>query len=459
MREGRSLQLRLLVLLSVSLTLVWLAVAVWTWVDARHEVDELMDSHLAQAAAILVVQPLDLEDDAVADAPALHKYSARVAFQVFHEGTLVMRSANVGAKPLSHAQRGFDTVRHDGESWRVFATRGSEADVQVYVGEQLDSRNDIVWAMLRGMLLPMALALPALAALLWWAVHRALVPLRTLGYTLGQRAPDATHPVEVPDIPTEMQPLVAELNALLTRIERMVESERRFTADAAHELRTPIAAIRAQAQVALGAGEDATQRDVALHTTLAGCDRAAHLVDQLLTLARLEAQGAVPLQQVDVSAVAREVLADLAPAALAREQTLSLDAPQSLPVQADAVLLAVLLRNVVDNALRYSPSGASVAVVAQRQADGVYLTVQDSGPGMADAELARLGERFRRLQSVDDSGGAGAGASASASVHASGSGLGWSIVRRLAEVLGVKVRPQRSATLGGLSVEVRWPGP
>ena len=126
MRTGRSLQLRLLVLLSVSMTVVWLAVAVWTWVDARHEVDELMDSHLAQAAAILVVQPLDLEDDAVADAPTLHKYGPRVAFQVFHEGTLVMRSANVGAEPLSDERRGFDTVRHEGESWRVFATRGAE---------------------------------------------------------------------------------------------------------------------------------------------------------------------------------------------------------------------------------------------------------------------------------------------------------------------------------------------
>ncbi|APW41307.1 ATP-binding protein [Rhodoferax saidenbachensis] len=444
MGAGRSLQLRLLVLLSVSLTLVWLAVAVWTWVDARHEVDELMDSHLAQAAAILVVQPLDLDDDAVADAPALHKYSARVAFQVFHEGTLVMRSANAGTEPLSHEIRGFETVRDGGEIWRVFATRGADRDVQVYVGERVDARNDIVWAMLRGMLLPMALALPVLAALLWWAVHRALVPLRALSHTLGQRAPDALNPVAVPDVPTEMQPLVAALNGLLARIERMVQSERRFTADAAHELRTPIAAIRAQAQVALGAGADSAQRDLALQTTLAGCDRAAHLVDQLLALARLETSAAAPTAEVcDLRTLARQVAADLAPSALARGQDLALeaDADVACTVAAPAVWLAMLLRNLLDNALRYSPDRARVLVRVARTSEQVVLEVHDSGPGMASADMRRLGERFFRVLGHTQSG----------------SGLGWSIVRRIADVTGAQVTAQSSALLGGLHVQVVWP--
>ncbi len=443
MGAGRSLQLRLLVLLSASLTAVWLAVAVWTWVDARDEVDELMDSHLVQAASILVVQPLDLEDDAVADAPALHKYSAKVAFQVFHEGTLVMRSANAGVEPLSDERRGFDTVRHDGENWRVFATRGAERDVQVYVGEQVDSRNDIVWAMLRGMLLPMALALPVLAILLWWAVHRALVPLRTLSHTLGQRAPDALNSVAVPDIPTEMQPLVAELNGLLARIERMVQSERRFTADAAHELRTPIAAIRAQAQVALGAGGDAAQRDQALHTTLAGCDRAAHLVDQLLALARLEAGATAPFREsCDLRALAQQVAADLAPAALARGQDLELEAQGDArtSVWAPAAWLTMLLRNLVDNALRNSPDGARVLVRVVCTPERVMLEVHDSGPGMASADLKRLGERFFRVLGHSQPG----------------SGLGWSIVRRIADGTGALVVVQSSAALGGLQVQVSW---
>ena len=268
MRSGRSLQLRLLVLLSVSITMVWLAVAVWAWVDARHEVDELMDSHLAQAAAILVVQPLNIEDSEVPDAPALHRYNARVAFQVFHDGALVLHSAQADKKPLGTQRSGFDTVQYRGELWRVFATRDDDSDLQVFVGEAIDARNSIVLAMLRGMLTPMVLALPLLVALMWWVVRRGLLPLRVLSRTLGQRKPQALDPVVVPDVPAEMQPLVAELNGLLARIDNMVEVERRFTADAAHELRTPIAAIRAQAQVALGAGTNTAQRELALRTTL-----------------------------------------------------------------------------------------------------------------------------------------------------------------------------------------------
>jgi len=441
----RSLQMHLLVLLSGAIALVWLGVVSWTWVDARHEVDELMDSHLAQAAAILVVQPLDLEDDAVGDAPALHKYAPRVAFQVFHEGTLVMRSANAGTQPLAQVRTGFDTVTHDGQRWRVFAARGVDSDIQVVVGEQIDARNDIVWAMLRGMLLPMALALPVLAGLLWWAVRRALAPLRMLSSTLGQRAPEALNPVVLPDdVPADMQPVVAELNGLLARIARMVESERRFTADAAHELRTPIAAIRAQAQVALGAGADAGQRNHALQTTLAGCDRAAHLVDQLLALARLEAGGAAPVDGVvNLSALARQVAADLAPAALARGQDLELQAPADCGLAGSAALLTMLLRNLVDNALRYSPDGTRVLVCVQTQADGlVHLDVHDGGPGMAPADMQRLGERFFRVLG-----------------HAQpGSGLGWSIVRRIADVTGAQVTVEPSAWLGGLRVQVVWQG-
>lgn len=443
MRSGRSLQLRLLVLLLVSITLVWLAVAVWAWVDARHEVDELMDSHLAQAAAILVVQPLNIEGGEVPDAPALHRYNARVAFQVFHDGMLVMHSAQADTEPLGRQRTGFDTVQYHGERWRVFATRDGDSDVQVYVGEAIDARNSILLAMLRGMLAPMALALPVLVGLVWWVVRRGLLPLRVLSQTLGQRKPQALNPVVVPDVPAEMQPLVAELNGLLARIEGMVEVERRFTADAAHELRTPIAAIRAQAQVALGAGTDAQQRDWALHTTLAGCDRAAHLVDQLLALARLEAGSTAAEETCNVSALAQQVAADLAPTALARGQDLALEADRPCTIAANGALVTLLVRNLLDNALRYSPDGARVLVRVTTTAQGqVVLEVDDSGPGMALADRQRLGERFFRVLGHTQPG----------------SGLGWSIVRRIAEVSGARVEAQASALLGGLQVRVEWPG-
>jgi two-component system sensor histidine kinase QseC len=449
-RAPRSLQGRLLVGLLGAVVLVWLATATVTWLDARHELDELLDSHLAQAAALLVVQQAaelgEDEDARTTDTPQLHRYSPQVAFQVWHDGRLVLRSAAAPATPMvaDAPGTGFHVARFDNADWRVFVARGAERDVLVYVGEQVASRDHILWAIVRGLLGPMALALPLLAAAIWWAVRRGTAPLRALGSTLAQRHPQALEPVAVPGAPTEMLPMVDALNRLFERITTMVVAERRFTADAAHELRTPIAAIRSQAQVAL-AETDAAERAHALRATLAGCDRAARLVDQLLTLSRLEAgaasSGATAGAPVDLDSLAQRVVGDLAPHAIDRHQTLGLDAEPGCQVQGSDTLLAVLLRNLVDNALRYSPDGAEVRVAVARAGGQVQLQVDDSGPGLADSDLARLGERFFRvLGSGQD-----------------GSGLGWSIVRRIAAAQGATVAVDRSPSLGGLAVTVRWP--
>lgn len=439
----KSLQAHLLMLVLGWVTLVWLGAAVMTWVNARHELDELLDGHLAQAAALLVVQQSTADhDDDVADAPTLHKYAPKVMFQVFHEGQLVMRSSNAGLAPLTTTTRGFDSVRlGDGSQWRVFATHGGERDVQVYVGEQMSSRNSILWACLQGALVPLVFSLPLLALVLWWAVRQGLAPLRQLSEMLGQRKPQALEPLGLSDTPSEIQPVVKALNDLFERIEGMMMSERRFTADAAHELRTPIAAIRAQAQVALGAGPNAAQRDHALQATLAGCDRATRLVEQLLTLARLETPAAVPTHPLDLSALVQRVAAELAPGALTRRQTLELDAPAPCALAGDDTLVGVLVRNLIDNALRYSPDGAHIKVSVACEAEQAVLCVQDSGPGMQAQDMARLGERFFRVLG-----------------HAQpGSGLGWSIAKRIADVSGAQLQVSRSELLGGLAVSVRWP--
>jgi len=444
-----SLQGRLLAGLLGTVVLVWLAAAAATWLDMQHELDELLDGHLAQAAALLVVQAshdigeIDDHHDGGRrmDAPQLHRYGPRVAFQVWHEGRLALRSANAPAAPMvPGARQGFHAARFGGDDWRVFIAQGAEHDVQVFVGEQRASRDDILLAMLRGMLWPLALALPALALAIWWVVQRATAPLRALGHGLATRDPQALAPVQLPDAPAEMLPMLDALNRLFQRITSMVAAERRFTADAAHELRTPIAAIRTQAQVALGEA-DAGERAHALRATLAGCDRAARLVDQLLTLSRLEAGAQPPAALLDLGALAQRVLAELAPRAVTRGQALGLDAQPGCQLRGDETLLAVLLRNLVDNALRYSPDGAEVRIVVSQAGGRVQLQVDDSGPGLDDADLARLGERFFRvLGSGQD-----------------GSGLGWSIVRRIADAQGATVQAARSATLGGLAVSVVWP--
>lgn len=446
MTAARSLQGRLLVLVLALVAGVWGVTATATWFDVRHELDELLDSHLAQAAALLVVQQagtLD-DDDRSIDAPALHRYAPKVAFQVFHEGRLVLRSSNAPPGPLlaspGRVEDGFRTTDIAGTRWRVFAARGGERDVQVFVGEQVESRDAILWAALRSTLWPMLIALPLLALASWWAVRHGVAPLRQLGRTLQQRQPHALHPVRLDDAPAEMVPMLDALNGLFARIAESIESERRFTADAAHELRTPIAAIRAQAQVALGA-TDPSQRSHALHATLQGCDRATRLIEQLLTLARLESGSAPTLVAVELVALVRRVVADLAPQALDKDQAIQVDAADRGPVHGDATLLAVLVRNLVDNAIRYSPHGARIRVAVTNGPGHVQLAVDDSGPGMADPDMARMGERFFRVI------GSGQG----------GSGLGGSIARRVAALHHATVHVGRSASLGGLSVEVRLP--
>lgn len=451
----RSLQGRLLALVLSLVLGLWLISAAVVWRDARHELDELLDAHLAQAAALLVAQQVheleDDDDDRGIDAPSLHRYAPKVAFQVFHEGQLVLRSAQAPLSPMvaegaaaGERREGFSDVSLDGQAWRVFSTRGAERDIQVHVGEQIDSRAAILRAVLRGALWPLLLALPLLALALWWAVRRGTRPLRELGQRLAERQPQDLQPVQLgADTPSEMAPLLEALNRLFERIAELLAAERRFTADAAHELRTPIAAIRTQAQVALGESEDALRRH-ALQATLQGCDRATRLVDQLLTLARLEA-GAQPAgTPVELRALAQRVLAELAPAALARGQDLTLEAPEPCPVNGNETLLAVLLRNLADNALRYSPPGAQVLVRLAALDGRVRLTVADSGPGLAEADLARLGERFFRVLDPGHS------------ASQSGSGLGWSIVRRIAAAHGADVRVARSPALGGLEVVVEF---
>jgi two-component system sensor histidine kinase QseC len=440
----RSLQGRLLVLVLATVLLVWSSAAALTWFDARHELDELLDSHLAQAAALLVVQQTgEIEDEHGVDAPTLHRYATKVAFQVLHEGRLALRSANAPAWPLvENGQRltsGFRTLRVDGVEWRVFATHGAERDVQVYVGEQLTSRGAILRAVLRSTLWPMVVALPLLTLALWWAVAHGVRPLRQLGRALARRPADALQPMHVADAPAEMAPMLAALNGLFERIAALLDAERRFTADAAHELRTPIAAIRAQAQVAL-AEPDAASRRHALQQTLEGCDRATRLVEQLLTLARLEAQALPSSQPVDLAAVARQCVAAAAPKSLGKQQALVLDAGERCLVMGDATLLEVLVRNLVDNAVRYSPPAARIEVRVAHRPEGVTLGVEDSGAGMTGEQLQRLGERFFRVAGHEEAG----------------SGLGWSIVRRVAAVHGARVAVQPSSALGGLAVRVAF---
>ena len=233
----------------------------------------------------------------------------------------------------------------------------------------MSSRDAILWAVLRSTFVPIMVALPLLAMALWWAVHRGVQPIRQLGRVLAERQPQAFVPVAIDNAPAEMTPMIAALNSLFERIAQLLESERRFTVDAAHELRTPIATIRMQAQVAMLEADD-TLRLHALQSTLEGCDRATRLVGQLLSLSRLKAgegMDAAARPVVDLRARAQRVVAELAPKAIGKHQSLEFEGSDPCVIAGNDSLLAVLMRNLLDNAVRYGPQAACIRVTVQQQ--------------------------------------------------------------------------------------------
>jgi two-component system sensor histidine kinase QseC len=399
---------QLLVLLLAAVTAVWLAMGVASYVDARHEVDELLDAHLAQAASLLIAQAGHDLEEIEEHAPDVHRYARRVAFQFWEGGTrLRLHSSNAPLARLSARDEGFSDARIDGQRWRVFSGWDRKRRYVVQVGERLGARDEIVKTMARNLLLPLAVGLPLLALLVFFAIGRALRPLRVLNREVAHRAPDRLAPLDVGRAPAEVAPLVQNLNALFDRVQASIEGE----------------------------------RTRALDNVIAGCDRAAHLVDQLLTLARLEPgmRGRVA-ETVSLAAAAQSAIADGAPFARGRDVEIELRDHASAPLRGDARLLGIQLRNLLDNAVRDGPPKGVVRVDVGHRDARAFVTISDRGPGVAASERARLGRRFERLGAAD----------------VPGTGLGLSIVARIAELHGAELAFDEAAG-GGLAVTVTFP--
>lgn len=437
-----SLRQRLLLALLGAITLTWLAAAAYTYFDARHEINELLDAHLAQSASLIVAQVgRELEEIDLEYAPQLHERSRRVAFQIWERGqTLRLRSANAPQERLAVREEGFSNTVIAGKRWRVFSGWDGERRFLVQVGERDKARREIAASIATNLLAPLLLALPALGLFVWFSIARVLKPLGTLGRQVEKRKPDNLAALEIDDAPAEVTPLVRSLNMLFGRVSRLIENERRFTADAAHELRTPLAALKTQAQVARGAAGDA-ERQHALDNVIAGCDRATRLVEQLLTLARLEPEQFKGRREAcNLRALAQQTIAELAPAALSRNIEIELAEGGAAATDGYPGLIGIMLRNLIDNAVRYSPDGSTVRVEVAGSANNAWLAVTDEGPGIAPEERAKVGRRFYRIL--------GSGVS--------GSGLGLSIVRRIAEIHGATVELETGPGGRGLRVTVRF---
>ena len=437
-----SLKQRLLLTLLASIAFVWLATAVFSYFDARHELDELLDAHLAQSTSLLLAQTGgELEEIDTEHMPQLHKRARNVAIQMWERGTtLRLHSANAPSARLSQQDEGFSDAVIEGKRWRVFGAWDEGRRYLVQVGERYETRDEIAASLAKNLLLPLLFALPLLGLLVWLNVARGLRPLDALGRQVAERDPGNLGSLDADKVPAEVLPLIENLNRLFGRVAQLIENERRFTADAAHELRTPLAGLKTQAQVAR-ASAIAAERRHALDKVIAGCDRATHLVQQLLTLARLDPdEPGSKAQPCDLQELARTAVAELAPFALEKNVEIELAEGGAAAITGHAGLIAILLRNLIDNAVRYSPAGGSVRVRAQADAQGATLTVSDQGPGIPADERAKVGQRFYRILGTEEYG----------------SGLGLSIVKRIAELHGAGLSLADGEQGRGLSVAVNF---
>lgn len=440
-----SLRRRLLLLLLAVSVLIWVATIAAAFLRAHDLADDIFDAHLQQTARLLLAtEPTRGYVDV---RPTPGAAGGEVLFQVWRrtpEGpVLALHSAGAGQTPLT-AVEGFVETRWNGSEWRFYSEWSSDGLRQVQVAQSHDIRYALAQEAAMRLLAPLILGLPLLAAALWVAVGRGLVPLARIAEQLDRRPPDSPQPLGSGPVPAEVAPLVQALDGLFARIARLLDNERQFTANAAHELRTPLAALKTQAQVALRAGEGEV-RQRALLNVLEGIERLARLVEQLLTLARLDPGANASLQPLDPRPLAREVCAVLAPAAQARRVELVLELAGSdgddMVLAGNADLLRILLRNLVDNAVRYTREGGHVWVSLARDGERVVLAVADDGPGIpAEARERALG-RFTRL----------------APARAEGSGLGLSIVVRVAELHGAALSLGVGPDGGGLRVLVVFP--
>jgi two-component system sensor histidine kinase QseC len=441
-----SIRRRLLLLLLASLVLVWALMLVVVHGEAREEIDALADARLQQGARTLLALDLKRLARLVNAAPAAApdpRHAGDVPaleFQVWSDaGDLLLASADAPAAP-PQLRPGYATLRLGGEPWRSFSPRDDRHEYWLRVLEPLAAREHPVEELASHLARIVLLALPVLALLTWWVVRHGLRPLARLSSAIAARDAGSREPIPLRGTPLEVQPLIGALNQLLQRLGRALETERAFTADAAHELRTPLAAIKVQAEVALATRDEATRRH-AIGQVIAGVNRTSHLVQQLLQLARAEA-GGLESQAVDLAATAAECVARRAGEAMQAGVEFELSAGSACVVRGEPVMLAVLVDNLLDNAIKYGGAGGHARIDVRRAGEAVELVVADDGVGVGAGERERLRDRFFRREGE----------------HAPGSGLGLSIVDKVAAAHGASVALGAGIGGRGLGVTVRFGG-
>lgn len=435
----KSIRARLLAWLVTAVVAGALAGAAITYFKVLHELEGQFDYQLRQMALSLGEQGFIPPEDAAAIADEQLDFVVQVWTL---DGVRIYASRPAVPFP-PQVILGFADEKTADSTWRVYSVAARDRVIQV--AQPLSVRQELAaQAALRGTLPLLGLA-PLLGILVWWTVGASLAPLRRIAGEVKQRGAEALEPLVDAQAPTEIAPLTGAINALLARLRASFAAQRSFVADAAHELRSPLTALHLQAGI-LERSADGEERRAALAALGAGIERASRLVEQLLTLARQEpGSRESPHEKLDLAEVARLALTDVAALAEQKSIELALHAPTPCIVVGDADGLRILVRNLADNAVRYTSLAGRVEVTLRRDHDVVVLEVDDSGPGIPPAERERVFDRFYRRSNEAATQGSGE----------TGSGLGLAIVRSVAAQHHAQLALLDSP-LGGLRVRASF---
>lgn len=424
-----SIRMRLFAILALVTALVWGGAVIWVEIQTRHEVQRVLDRRLMESARLVssMMRPGSLSPVANQDVGRpLTAYERQLACQIWSmQGELIARSRSAPTEMLADGEDGFSERVIDGERWRVYTVHMPESGYRVMVGDNLAIREHLVGSVVTGLLAPAVLGLLALGVLIWWSVGAGLRPIQQMTRTLASRQADDLTPIDVAPGGKDLQPFALALNDLIARVSEARRRETEFTAAAAHELRTPLAGLRVQAQIAASTKDEGVRKH-ALEQIQTSVDRTARLVTGLLALAR-EDEAAIEADDrrwIDLRAL------------FASDADARLETPdQAFRIHVQSDRFEAAAANLLANARVMARSRIRIAV--EGQGDDAVLVVEDDGPGVSAADLERLGRRFFRTSDAP----------------VGGSGLGLSIVLSTMKAHGGAVRFTPSA-LGGLRVEL-----
>jgi two-component system sensor histidine kinase QseC len=444
-----SIRRRTLTLILVLLFLGLLIMTAFNLHDSNHEIDEVYDAQLAQNARLLqgvMRMPMASEEHAELyrafnqalsqAAPKVdgHPYESKIAFQVWNsQGALLVHTASAPSFTSPPVVPGFSDVTDiNSRRWRAFVLDDTQYGLKIWVGERDDVRADLVDRIVRHTVVPNLIGSLLLAVVIWMAIGWGLKPLIDMAKTLRARHSGSLEPLQLTPLPTELEPMQAALNRVLAQIQEVMGRERRFIADAAHEMRTPLAVLRVHAQNLMESGSEEDRRE-SLGYLIDGVDRTTRLVNQLLTMARIEPQPETQeAPSIDLVATVRESLVQLTPWILSKGLELAFDTVDEVShVKVDAGAIHIALNNLVTNAANFSPPQGLITVRLVNKEDHYALSVEDEGPGIDESERDRLFERFYSRG------------------NAQGAGLGLTIVQAIAFRLGGQIRLENRPT-GGL---------